>query len=61
MASDGQINLQDIHLLEDETRTQGMHAMHFIVQQVEKAQKNPFLKPILNNLMMAHALRVVKL
>ena len=44
---------------EDESSTQGMHAMHFIVQQVEKAQKNPYLKPIPNNIMMAHALKLL--
>ncbi len=49
---------QEIHLSEDEASAQGTRAVRFLVQQVEKAQKNPYLKPILNNLMMAHALRL---
>ena len=58
MASSEQINWQDIHLSDDEASAQGTRAVRFVVQQVEKAQKNPYLKPILNNLMMAHALRI---
>ena len=58
MASSEQINWQEIHLLDDEARAQGTRTVCFVVQQVEKAQKNPYLKPILNNLMMAHALRI---
>ena len=53
-----QLDWQEIHLSEDEASAQGTHAVRFLVQQVEKAQKNPYLKPILNNLMMAHALRL---
>ena len=50
-----QINWQEIHLSKDEASAQGTRAVRFVVQQVEKAQKNPYLKPILNNLMMARA------
>ena len=58
MASSEQINWQDIHLSDDEASAQGTRAVRFVVQQVEKAQKNPYWKPNLNNLMMAHALRI---
>ena len=58
MASIEQVNWQEIHLSDDEASAQGTRAVHFVVQQVEKTQKNPYLKPILNNLMMTHALRI---
>ena len=58
MASSEQINWQELHLSNDEVSAQGSLAVCFVVQQVKKAQKNPYLKPILNNLMMAHALRI---
>ena len=58
MASSEQINWQELHLSNNEASAQGTCAIHFVVQQVEKAQNNPYLKPILNNLMMAHALRI---
>ena len=56
MASNEQVNWEELHLSEDEASAQGTRAMRFLVQQVEKAQKNPLTRPILNNLMMAHAL-----
>ena len=59
MTSGEQITLQEIHLLEDEASTQGTHDVCFIVKQVEKAQKKPFLKPIIDSLMMVHALRLL--
>ena len=58
MASSEQINWQEIHLSDDEASAQGTRAVRFVVQQVEKDQKIPYLKPILNNLMMAHTLRI---
>ena len=58
MASNEQINWQELHLFEDEASAQGTRAVCFVVQKVEKAQNNPFLRPILNNLMMAHALGI---
>ena len=57
MAFSEQMNWQEIHLFDDEASAQGTPAVRFVVQQVEKAQNNPYLKPILNNLMMAHTLR----
>ena len=58
MASSEQINWQELHLFKDEASAQGTRTIHFVVQQVEKAQNTPFLKSILNNLMMAHALKI---
>ena len=56
------INWQELHLLEDEASAKDTCFVRCLVQQVQKAQKNPFLKPIVkpivNNLMMAHALRI---
>ncbi|MCO5601473.1 hypothetical protein L7F22_055594 [Adiantum nelumboides] len=54
-----QLNWQEIHLSEDEASAQGTHAMRFLVQQVEKAQNNSLLRPMLNNLMRAHGLQLL--
>ncbi|MCO5594272.1 hypothetical protein L7F22_048300 [Adiantum nelumboides] len=54
-----QLDWQEIHLSEDEASTQGTHAVRFIVQQVEKAQNNYLLRPMLNNLMRAHGLQLL--
>ncbi|MCO5588884.1 hypothetical protein L7F22_042845 [Adiantum nelumboides] len=54
-----QLNWQEIHLSEDEASAQGTHAVRFLVQQVEKAQNNSPLRPMLNNLMRAHGLQLV--
>ena len=59
MATSEQIDWNTIHLSEDEASAEGTRAICFIVQQVERAQNNPFLKPMLNNLMMAHALKLL--
>ena len=58
MATSEQIDWNTIHLSGDKASAEGTRAVRFLVQQVERAQSNPFLKPILNNLMMAHALRI---
>ena len=58
MASSEQINWQELDLFEDEASVQGTRTIRFVVQQVEKAQKKPYMKPILNNLMMARVLRI---
>ena len=60
MASSEQINWQEIYLSNDEASAQGTCAICFVVQQVKKAQNNPFLWPNLNNLMMVHILRIQK-
>ena len=39
MASSEQINWQEIHLFNDEASAQGTRTIRFVVQQVEKAQK----------------------
>ena len=54
-----QLDWQKIHLSEDEASAQGTHAVRFLVQQVEKAQNNSLLKPMLNNLMKAHGLQLL--
>ncbi|MCO5553384.1 hypothetical protein L7F22_006905 [Adiantum nelumboides] len=54
-----QLNWQEIHLSEDEASAQGTHAVRFLVQQVEKAQNNSLLRPMLNNLMRAHGLQLL--
>ena len=55
-----QLNWQEIHLFEDEASAQGTHAVRFLAQQVEKAQKkNSLLRPMLNNLMRAHGLQLL--
>ncbi|MCO5601434.1 hypothetical protein L7F22_055555 [Adiantum nelumboides] len=54
-----QLNWQEIHLSEDEASAQGTHAVRFLVQQVEKAQNNFLLRPMLNNLMRAHGLQLL--
>ncbi|MCO5599568.1 hypothetical protein L7F22_053674 [Adiantum nelumboides] len=54
-----QLNWQEIHLSEDEASAQGTHALRFLVQQVEKAQNNFLLRPMLNNLMRAHGLQLL--
>ncbi|MCO5571463.1 hypothetical protein L7F22_025203 [Adiantum nelumboides] len=54
-----QLNWQEIYLSEDEASAQGTHAVRFLVQQVEKAQNNSLLRPMLNNLMRAHGLQLL--
>ncbi|MCO5607167.1 hypothetical protein L7F22_061360 [Adiantum nelumboides] len=54
-----QLNWQEIHLSEDEASAQGTHAVRFLVQQVEKAQNNSLLRPMLNNLTRAHGLQLL--
>ncbi|MCO5578071.1 hypothetical protein L7F22_031909 [Adiantum nelumboides] len=54
-----QLDWQEIHLSEDEASAQGTHAVRFLVQQVEKAQNNFLLRPMLNNLMRAHGLQLL--
>ncbi|MCO5600400.1 hypothetical protein L7F22_054512 [Adiantum nelumboides] len=54
-----QLDWQEIHLSEDEASAQGTHAVRFLVQQVEKAQNNSRLRPMLNNLMRAHGLQLL--
>ncbi|MCO5564538.1 hypothetical protein L7F22_018200 [Adiantum nelumboides] len=54
-----QLNWQEIHLSEDEASAQRTHAVRFLVQQVEKAQNNSPLRPMLNNLMRAHGLQLL--
>ncbi|MCO5547351.1 hypothetical protein L7F22_000800 [Adiantum nelumboides] len=54
-----QLDWQEIHLSEDEASAQGTHAVRFLVQQVEKAQNNSLLRPMLNNLMRAHGLQLL--
>ncbi|MCO5570274.1 hypothetical protein L7F22_023993 [Adiantum nelumboides] len=54
-----QLNWQEIHLSEDKASAQGTHAVRFLVQQVEKAQNNSLLRPMLNNLMRAHGLQLL--
>ncbi|MCO5594398.1 hypothetical protein L7F22_048428 [Adiantum nelumboides] len=54
-----QLDWQEIHLSEDEASAQGTHAVHFLVQKVEKAQNNSLLRPMLNNLMRAHGLQLL--
>ncbi|MCO5579897.1 hypothetical protein L7F22_033762 [Adiantum nelumboides] len=59
MEGSTQLDWQKIHLSEDEASAEGVRAIQFLVQQVEKARNNPLLRPILNNLMMAHVLRLM--
>ncbi|MCO5579768.1 hypothetical protein L7F22_033629 [Adiantum nelumboides] len=54
-----QLDWQEIHLSEDEASAQRTHAVRFLVQQVEKAQNNSLLRPMLNNLMRAHGLQLL--
>lgn len=52
--SHSEINWHEINIKEDKASTQGTHAFRYLVQRLHKAQHNPSLRPMVQDLMFAY-------
>ncbi len=59
MANDGNINWDELNLVEDEASAEGTRALRFLTEQIHQAQRNPLLRPTLQSLMRANDMVLV--